>query len=242
MQAYQVQLQEPASVVTGKPVYRTYDQVRRAVDLTVATVGLLFGLPVMALIALAVKLDSPGPVFYGQDRVGRNRRRLQRSMRLFGNVFRIDLRRTDESGKVFRMYKFRTMRQDAEAKTGPVWATANDPRVTRVGRLLRKTRLDELPQLWNVFKGEMTLIGPRPERPEFVRQFSVAIPGYSDRHWVTPGITGLSQIRQGYDRCLDDVRRKVGHDLEYIRNRSPRLDLYILWCTVSVVFTGRGAH
>ena len=140
------------------------------------------------------------------------------------------------------MVKFRTMRVDAEARSGAVWAQENDPRVTRVGRLLRDTRLDELPQLINVLRGEMSLIGPRPERPEFVRQFVDQIAGYELRHLVTPGITGLSQVRQGYDRCLDDVRRKLCHDLEYIRRRSLWMDLSVALRTLGVMIGHVGAR
>jgi len=233
---------QPLRPPEGLPLYRTYDTVRRLFDLTVAITGLVLCAPLMVLIAVAVKLDSPGPVFYTQERVGHNRRRTQTAMRWLRNVIRLDLRRRDEHGQVFRMIKFRTMRSDAEAETGAVWAQEDDPRVTRVGRFLRHTRLDEIPQLWNVLCGEMALVGPRPERPEFVRQFAVQIPGYVDRHWVKPGITGLSQIRQGYDRNLDDVRRKLANDMEYIYHRSLALDVSICLSTVGVMLFGRGAR
>ncbi|MCC7495282.1 MAG: sugar transferase [Fimbriimonadaceae bacterium] len=232
----------PATKV-ATPSFRRYEFLRRGLECWIAAVALLGLLPLFALVAVAIKFDSRGPVFYRQRRVGRNRRRAGgRSLRLFGNVYRLDLRRRDVGGPVFEMVKFRTMRSDAEAASGPVWAQENDPRVTRTGRLLRKTRLDELPQLWNVLLGEMSLVGPRPERPEFVKQFVQQIEGYSDRHLVTPGITGLSQIRQGYDTCLEDVKRKLQHDLEYIQRRSLVLDLAICWSTVAVMFTGRGAQ
>lgn len=224
------------------PLHRTGDTLRRVADVTVAVLGLLVCAPLMALIAVAIKLDSDGPVFYAQARVGENRRRVQSPMRWLANVIRLDHRRANQHGQIFRMVKFRTMRTDAEASSGAVWAQENDPRVTRVGRFLRKSRLDEIPQLWNVLCGDMSLVGPRPERPEFVRQFVVAIPGYADRHWVKPGITGLSQVRQGYDRNLDDVRRKLDNDLEYIARRSPWLDLQICWRTLSVMIYGRGAR
>ena len=230
------------AALTQTPRFVLYDRVRRVADVVASAVGLVVLAPVMILIALAVKIDSRGPVFYSQRRVGRNRRRQQMQMRLFGNVFRLNVRRESGHGQIFSMYKFRTMRQDAEALTGPVSATEKDPRITRVGRILRLTRLDEIPQLFNVFCGQMTMVGPRPERPEFVKQFVAQIDGYSDRHWVTPGITGLSQIRQGYDRNIEDVRRKVRNDLEYIQRRSPLLDVQICWRTVAVMFTGRGAH
>lgn len=226
----------------GLPLFRPYDVLRRFADLVLGLGGLVLLAPLFLLVAVAIKLDSRGPIFFVQPRVGRDRRRRQLSMRLFANVIRLDVRRGDLSGQIFNMVKFRTMRQDAEATTGPVWAVENDPRVTRVGRLLRRSRLDELPQLWNVVRGEMTFIGPRPERPEFVQRFVREIDSYGCRHLVTPGITGLSQVRQGYDRCLDDVRRKVAYDLEYIRSRSLLVDLQVCLATVSVMLLGRGAH
>lgn len=224
------------------PAYKRYEVVRRTFDIASSLLGLVLIAPVMAIIAVAIKLDSRGPVFFKQNRVGKNRRREQLSLELDEGVVRLDVRRMEQHGQVFAMLKFRTMRVDAEAKTGPVWAVENDPRVTRVGRFLRRTRLDEIPQLWNVLKGEMTMVGPRPERPEFVVQFAEEIEGYTDRLWVRPGITGLSQVRQGYDRCLDDVKRKLANDVEYIQNRSLWLDLSICWATVSVMIGGRGAH
>lgn len=232
----------PLQPPDGLPLFRTYDVVRRGVDILVAVAGLALLAPLMAVVAVAIKLDSAGPVFYTQARVGHNRRRKQSAMRWLRNVIRLDLRRRDEHGQVFYMVKFRTMSADAEALTGAVWAQENDPRVTRVGRFLRRTRLDEIPQLWNVLRGEMSLIGPRPERPEFVRRFAVEIPGYVDRHWVKPGITGLSQIRQGYDRDIEDVRRKLANDLEYIYRRSFALDLRICLATLAVMAFGRGAR
>lgn len=232
----------PPAEHTFRPTYRLYDGVRRVADLVFGLLGLVLCLPLMVVIGIAIKLDSPGPVFYRQRRVGRNRRRRQEPLELGDNVVRLNLRRANVHGQTFWMIKFRTMQADAEATTGAVWATENDPRVTRVGRFLRRTRLDELPQLWNVLCGHMTLIGPRPERPEFVAKFALQIAGYTDRLWVKPGITGLAQVRQGYDRCLEDVRRKLGHDLEYIRRRSLWLDLAICFATLRVVVSGRGSH
>jgi lipopolysaccharide/colanic/teichoic acid biosynthesis glycosyltransferase len=243
MQQYQVaQSLERQADITAKATFRFYDVVRRAVDIAAASMGLLLCAPLIAAIALLIKLDTPGPVFYRQVRVGRDRRRQRRSMALHDNVVRLDMRRDNLCGRPFRMAKFRTMYIDAEALTGPIWASENDPRITRVGRLLRHTRLDEIPQLWNVLVGEMTIIGPRPERPEFVRLFCQQIDHYADRQLVTPGITGLAQVRQGYDRSLDDVRSKVSHDLEYIRDRSLFLDLSICFRTIAVMLHGTGAH
>lgn len=220
--------------------YRAYDGFKRAVDVTVAAVGLVLCAPLFVLVAVAVKLDSHGPVFFRQVRVGRNRRMRNVPLWRRDNVVRMNVRRDDSFGRLFTMIKFRTMGVDAEA-AGPQLAQKQDPRVTRVGRFLRDTRLDELPQLWNVLVGDMTLIGPRPERPEFVRAYAEQIDGYALRHLITPGITGLSQVKQGYDKCLDDVRRKVAYDLHYIRHRSLGTDLSIMASTVAVVFDHFGA-
>lgn len=189
--------------------------VKRVIDVTCAAVGLIVVAPVMALIALTVKLDSQGPAFYSQERVGR-----------FGDRF--------------SMYKFRTMRVDAEAN-GPVWSAGkDDTRLTRVGRILRRTHLDELPQLWNVLMGEMSLVGPRPERPHFLNTLDRVIRRYNDRLLVKPGITGLAQVHYRYDQSLADVRRKLRFDLLYVKRMCLMLDLRILLWTVLVVGTGRG--
>lgn len=191
-------------------------RVKRALDL-IATLGLLIcTMPVMALAALCVRLESPGPVIYSQRRVG-----------LFGQDFTV--------------YKFRSMRTDAE-KNGAVWAVKSDPRVTRVGRILRKTRIDELPQLWNVLKGEMSLIGPRPERPEFVRELEQEIPFYSLRHAVKPGVTGWAQVCYPYGSSVDDARRKLEYDLYYAKNMSVLLDIRIILKTIGVILFPKGAR
>ncbi|MBI5834749.1 MAG: sugar transferase [Armatimonadetes bacterium] len=216
--------------------------VKRMVDLVASSIALLALWPLFVAVAVAIRLDTKGPVLFRQVRVGRNRRVAAKALRRFENVVQLDVRREDWHGELFTMFKFRTMRSDAEASTGAVWAQEGDPRVTRVGRFLRDTRLDELPQLINVLRGEMSLIGPRPERPEFVRQFVHQIAGYDLRHVVTPGITGLSQVRQGYDRCLDDVRRKLCHDLEYIRSRSLWMDLSVALRTLGVMIGHVGAR
>lgn len=198
---------------------------KRAFDIIGALVGLIIGGLFTPLIAVAIKLDSKGPVLFRQIRVGR------------ASPDRIDL---------FRMYKFRTMRVDAEAKSGPVWAKKEDPRITRVGRLLRKTRLDEIPQLLNVLRGDMSLIGPRPERPGICNKLEDAIPFYIERTYgVRPGITGLAQVFQGYDESIEDVRSKVSYDHAYALSlgRSGTwlsMDFEILWRTVGVVFGARG--
>ncbi len=197
--------------------FSTFNRMlRRAANLSVALIGLIFALPVIPLVALAVKLSSPGPVFYRQKRVGRG-------------------------GKVFYCYKFRTMRQDAEADTGATWATDNDPRITRVGKFLRSSRLDEIPQLWCVLSGDMHFVGPRPERPEFVEWLSKEIPYYGVRHTVRPGITGWAQVQYKYGNTLEDAREKLQHDLFYIKNASLGLDFWIVFQTVKIVLLGRGA-
>ncbi|WP_394144005.1 sugar transferase [Vibrio atypicus] len=191
--------------------------------------GALFALialtPIMPFIAIAIKLSSPGPIFYKQLRVGKS---------------------TPDRMLFFDIIKFRTMYQDAEQRTGAVWATENDPRITPIGRFLRKTRLDEIPQLFNVLRGDMSLIGPRPERPSFYNKLEQAIPYFADRTYgVMPGITGLAQVNQGYDTCIDDVRRKVGFDHSYALSlRSLRswvaMDIDIITRTIVVMFDGRG--
>jgi lipopolysaccharide/colanic/teichoic acid biosynthesis glycosyltransferase len=197
--------------------------------------------PVMALTALVIKVDSPGgPVVYKQDRVGLNRRQTANGGN--GRSGGPDRRKTPGAGTVFPIYKFRTMVPDAEKLSGPVWASEKDPRITRLGLFLRKTRLDELPQLFNVLFGHMRLIGPRPERPHFVRELSEKIPDYTERLQVHPGITGLAQIEREYDSDLDDVKKKVRYDLYYARHRDTVLDMKIMLKTVEVVLRRKGAH
>ena len=218
--------------------------IKRTLDIVGSAVGLALVSPVMLLVALAIKLDSPGPVFYTQLRVGVNRRRTNRRYCQKVSVAESRLRerrREDYLGRPFRMIKFRTMVQDAEKQTGPVWATKNDPRVTRLGRFLRKTRLDEVPQFWSVLKGDMSLVGPRPERPTFVRQLREKVDGYHRRLEVKPGLTGLAQVENGYDSSLDSVASKVRFDMKYISGWSLWTDVRILLKTVVVVVTGKGA-
>lgn len=208
---------------------------KRSFDIGASLVGLaLFGL-ILPLLALIIKLDSPGTVFYKQDRVGMNRRRQRR---LVGGK---DRRRVLQPGSPFTVYKLRTMCRDAEAD-GPQWARKGDMRITRAGRFLRKTRLDELPQFWNVLKGEMSLIGPRPERMCFVRKLEKEVPYYHDRLLVKPGLTGLAQVRNGYDVSLESVKRKVEFDRQYIRRCGALTEVGILLETVRVVIKGEGAR
>ena len=214
------------------------DVARRVLNVTLALVALIAALPLLAIIAIAVKLSSPGPVFYSQTRVGLNRRRLQP----WGNRYRS----TDCGGKPFTILKFRTMRVNGETKgpdePGQVWATPDDPRVTRIGRILRLYRLDELPQLVNVLLGDMDIVGPRPEQPAIFTQLREQIPGYQARQRVRPGITGWAQINQAYDTSVEDVRNKLRLDLDYIRRQSAPEDLKIMVRTFPVMLFGRGAR
>lgn len=188
---------------------------KRAFDVVVSALMFVIALPAMVLVALAVKATSRGQVLYQQDRVG-------------------------EGGRVFEIYKFRSMRADAEAGTGAVWARPDDPRVTPIGRFLRRSRLDELPQLWNVLRGDMSFVGPRPERPEFVGRLTEQIPFYGVRHFVRPGLTGWAQVRYAYGASVEDSLEKLQYDLFYIKHLSLVLDLYILVETVKIVLLRRG--
>ena len=192
-------------------------QIKRVMDIVVSVGVLALGAPVWLLVAAVIRATSSGPAVFRQERVGRN-------------------------GKPFIMMKFRSMYEDAESRTGPVWATENDPRITPVGRFLRKTRLDEIPQFLNVLKGEMSLVGPRPERQHFIDQLKKEIPWYVRRIKMKPGITGWAQVKHKYDASIEDVKQKVTYDLYYFENMSIMLDLKIMLRTILVVFTGKGAH
>ena len=205
----------------------------RALNIVLAAVGIVLLAPLFVLVAVLVRLTSPGPILYTQTRVGIDRRS-RRALALY------DRRARDAGGCVFTIYKFRSMYVDAERLSGAVWATPNDPRVTPVGRVLRKTRLDELPQLFNVVKGDMNIVGPRPERPTIVAQLRQDISDYPLRHRAKPGITGLAQINHSYDRSLEDVRQKVHYDLEYLRRQSVAEDVRIMLKTVPVMLFKRG--
>ena len=219
--------------------------VKRVTDIVGAVVGLILTLPFWIIVPILVKLDSPGPILYSQTRVGINRRKRQRRVYLkadVGDRRNRERRRTDYLGQPFKLYKFRTMVNNAEKNSGPVWAAKKDPRITRIGSFLRKTRIDEIPQFWNVLKGDMSLVGPRPERPSFVLDLSTKVKGYAHRLDVKPGLTGLAQVENGYDSSLASVVQKVRYDLEYIEKRSFWKDISILLKTVVVVITGKGAH
>jgi len=211
----------------------------RALNLAVAAIALLLTLPVWLLIALAVKLTSRGPVFYTQVRVGRDVRFGERRADR-GHVGRPPRRAHDIGGRPFTIVKFRTMRIDAEASGEAVWAAANDGRLTPVGGFLRGCRLDELPQLLNVIRGEMNLVGPRPERPHLFNQLREQVPNYQKRQRVPPGITGHAQVHLQYDTSVEDVKRKVEHDLEYIARRTVWEDIRIMLKTIPVMLFRKG--
>jgi lipopolysaccharide/colanic/teichoic acid biosynthesis glycosyltransferase len=205
----------------------------RSINLFVALIAVVLLLPLMLVIAVLVRLTSPGPVLYTQQRVGLDRR-------LPVDASQNRRRERDLGGRPFTIYKFRTMRVDAEHHSGAVWAQQQDPRVTPIGRLLRQYRLDELPQLLNVLKGEMNIVGPRPERPTIFAELREHIAEYPLRQRAKPGITGLAQINHHYDRSLEDVRTKVHYDLEYIRRQSVAEDFRIMLKTVPVILLRRG--
>ena len=193
------------------------DTVKRLFDLLISLVMLLLTLPVMALTALLIKLESPGPALYRQERVG-------------------------QGGRPFTIFKFRSMRSDAEHDGKPRWASQNDSRITLVGRFIRRTRIDELPQIFNVFLGDMSFVGPRPERPYFVQDLTQQIPYYGIRHTVKPGITGWAQVRYPYGATVEDALHKLQYDLYYVKNHSLFLDMMVLFQTVQVVLWGKGVR
>jgi lipopolysaccharide/colanic/teichoic acid biosynthesis glycosyltransferase len=204
-------------------------RLERALDIVIAVLALLILSPVMVLVAIAIRLDSRGPILYRQLRIGLDRRQDGASPE---NMSR---RTADLGGRPFTLIKFRTMRVDAERDTGPVWASPNDSRVTRVGAFLRHYRLDEIPQFWNVLTGDMAIVGPRPERPKFVHMLRGEVDGYGLRHRVRPGITGWAQVNQEPDQTIDDVRNKLRYDLEYLDRRSLSLNVRIMLRTVPVM-------
>jgi sugar transferase (PEP-CTERM system associated) len=201
----------------GFKVGRFQAFTKRTVDLAAALILSILYMPLMIAIAVLVKLDSKGPIIYAQKRLGRNKR-------------------------PFYLYKFRSMVADAEKSTGPIWCQDNDARITRVGKWIRSLRLDELPQLWNVLRGEMSFVGPRPERPYFVQQLEEVIPYYNERFTVKPGITGWAQISYGYGASEQDALEKLNYDLFYIKNMSLFMDLMIIGRTVKIVLFGHGAR
>ena len=207
------------------------DEGRRLLNVVIAMVGLVVALPLMVVIAVLIKLTSPGPVLFAQDRIGLDRRALGKPT---GN----SRRHSDYGGRTFVMYKFRTMQANG-GTAQQVWAQRDDPRITAVGRVLRKLRLDELPQLWNVLVGDMNIVGPRPEQPAIFAQLREQIEEYQRRQRVLPGITGWAQINLAYDSSVEDVREKLNYDLEYIRHRSALEDLKIMVLTPAVMLGQR---
>lgn len=191
-----------------------YEIYKRILDIVSSLLGLIIGLPIMIVVAIIIKVEDRGPIFYTQERLGKNE-------------------------KKFLVYKMRSMRVDAEKHSGAQWAQKDDPRVTKIGKFIRKTRIDEIPQLFNILKGDMSLIGPRPERPELTYEFNKEIPGFIDRLYIKPGLTGLAQVNGGYDISPKD---KLKWDIIYIRNRSLYMDIKIIFKTVGVIFTGDGAR
>ncbi|HEX29243.1 hypothetical protein DRN32_01880 [Thermococci archaeon] len=188
--------------------------LKRCIDLLGAIIGLLCCLLPFLVIIIAIKFDSAGSPFYRQARVGKN-------------------------GKVFKIIKFRTMFKDAESKTGPIWAAQSDPRLTRVGKFLRRTKLDELPQLVNILLGQMSFVGPRPERPEFVFRFVEIMPAYDRRHEIKPGLTGLAQLRHGYDKSATSVYRKLRWDIKYMERIGLKMDIWLILKTISALVRGK---
>jgi sugar transferase (PEP-CTERM system associated) len=191
--------------------------LRESGNRCLGVIGLILSLPIALLTIVLIKLDSKGEIFYRQERVGKN-------------------------GHIFEVLKFRSMKTDAEADGTPVWATSDDDRTTRVGKIIRKIRVDEIPQFWNIIKGEMSFVGPRPERPHFVSQLAQEIPFYEHRHLVTPGLTGWAQVKYPYGASVEDARQKLQYDLYYIKNQSLMLDIIIVFATVRTVLFGRGAR
>jgi sugar transferase (PEP-CTERM system associated) len=191
--------------------------IKRSLDLVLSLIMIITFLPVFIVIAILIKFDSPGPIFFSQERVGQNR-------------------------KTYRIHKFRSMVADAEKKSGPVWANDDDDRITAVGRVIRKWRFDEMPQLWNVLQSEMSFVGPRPEREFFVKKLEEVIPYYGERFTVKPGITGWAQVSYGYGSSVDDAIEKLNYDLFYIKNMSIFMDLMIVMRTIKTVLVGKGAR
>jgi len=196
---------------------KRFHEFKRMFDIVVSSVGFVIAAPFVGLTAIIIKIVSPGPVFFKQDRVGLN-------------------------GKIFQIYKLRTMKMNAEKETGPIWAREDDPRLIKFGKIIRKLHLDELPQLFNVLMGEMSIVGPRPERPVFVKELSKEISDYNYRLKVKPGITGLAQVWHKYDETIEDVKKKIKYDLLYIRKMCLTVDIRILFRTIITCALGKGAR
>jgi len=218
------------------------NSLKRTIDILGAIFGLVISSPIWLIVPIAIKLESTGPVLYTQQRVGKDRRRRDRRQSSSAEAERrSSVRRLDKGfGKPFHIIKFRTMCQDAESATGPVWATKQDARITKVGKFLRKTRIDEIPQLFNILMGDMSLVGPRPERQFFIEQLLDQIDNYEYRLKVKPGLTGLAQVEHKYDENIEDVNKKIDYDLKYIREWNLIKDIKIIFKTVIVVVTAKG--
>ena len=220
------------TAASGRRDRSAREMARRVLNVVVAALAIVLTGPLMLFVALLVKLESKGPIIYKQPRVGINRRHHR------GPGSGNHRRSADQGGRIFTIYKFRTMTTDP-SDAAERWATEDDARITRVGRVLRATRVDELPQLFNVLKGDMNLVGPRPEQPSIFAELRRELHHYPERQKVLPGITGLAQVNLGYDTCIDDVRKKVELDLEYISRRSAGEDLAIMARTLPVMVFGR---
>ncbi|MBN1349990.1 sugar transferase [candidate division KSB1 bacterium] len=217
--------------------------VKRVLDILLSLIGLVLSFSFFLVIPILIKLGSKGGVFYKQIRIGKNRRQQDSwEKQIIYHTGRAshEKRKVNYHGKPFYVYKFRTMRADAELMTGPVWASRNDPRVTSVGNFLRKTHLDEIPQFINVIKGDMSLVGPRPERPCFVVEFAEIIPKYTDRFKIKPGITGKAQIFCGYDTSIEDVKQKLEHDIEYVQHGKLTDDFKFMFMSIWTMIARKG--
>lgn len=235
----------PVAALPDRRLDSTYQVLgKRFLDVILSVAALVLFSPLMLVVAVLIKATSPGPVLFKQERVGINRRlgdRRRKNLPVAQDRRRKDRRVLVNFGKPFTIYKFRTMRADAEREK-PLWASKNDPRITTLGRILRKTRIDEIPQFVNVIKGEMSIVGPRPERAFFIGKAEKEIPRFQLRLYAKPGITGLAQVKLGYTNDTEGLRKKLEWDLEYLRRLNLSTDLKILFQTLAVVLTGKGAY
>ena len=219
-------------------------RVKRIAEMLISVICLILFAPVLLTVAILIRLDSSGPIIYKQVRIGQNRRKRDRrklNFQIDADRRNGDRRKYNMFGRPFNIYKFRTMIHGAEKETGPVWAKQRDTRITKAGRLLRKKRLDELPQLFNVLMGHMSLVGPRPERHHFIQHLSRHVENYKERFWLRPGITGLAQVSAGYDYSIESAKIKTQYDLQYVRHWHITEDLIIILKTVAVMLNGKGA-
>jgi lipopolysaccharide/colanic/teichoic acid biosynthesis glycosyltransferase len=220
-------------------------KLKRVTEVVLSPIFLVAFAPFFLIVAILIRLDSPGPIIYSQERIGQNRRRRDRRRVKFqveADRRNGDRRKRNMLGKPFNIYKFRTMVNGAEKGSGPVWAKQRDCRITKAGMILRKKRLDEFPQLFNVFMGHMSLVGPRPERYHFIRRFSTHIENYEKRFYLRPGITGLAQVSAGYDYSLESVKIKTKYDLQYVGHWHICEDLLIILKTIRIMINGKGAR